>query len=89
MRWLRLGLGLLLITGGIVKADSVAGMLGGLLAFQALLNLGCAGGSCAGGNCAVDYTTKNIQHQSFTSESSILFFYQSQLDPVKFLTILI
>jgi hypothetical protein len=59
VRWLRLGLGLLLITGGIVKADIVAGVLGGLLAFQALLNLGCAGGSCAGGNCAVDYTTKN------------------------------
>lgn len=53
VRWLRLGLGLLLITGGIVKADIVAGALGGLLAFQALLNLGCAGGSCA-----VDYTAK-------------------------------
>lgn len=53
VRWLRLGLGILLITGGIVKADIVAGSLGGLLAFQALLNLGCAGGSCA-----VDYTSK-------------------------------
>lgn len=53
VRWLRLGLGLLLVTGGIAKADIVAGSLGGLLAAQALLNLGCAGGSCA-----VDYSDK-------------------------------
>ena len=51
VRWLRLGLGLLLVTGAIVRMDMIAGFLGGLLLVQSVFNLGCAGGSCA-----VDYS---------------------------------
>lgn len=46
MRWLRLGLGIFLGINAIQTHDSLSGIIGALLLFQAATNSGC-GGSCA------------------------------------------
>ncbi len=47
IRWIRLGLGLLISYQGIVNKDALSGMLGAFLLYQALANVGCCGvGGC-------------------------------------------
>ncbi len=45
MRWLRLGLGIFLAINAIQTHDSLSGVIGTLLLFQAATNSGC-GGAC-------------------------------------------
>lgn len=48
VRWMRLGLAVLLLWGAADKHDLVPGLLGGLLLYQAVFNAGCCGMStCA------------------------------------------
>lgn len=49
MRWLRLGLGLLLAVQAYQMHDTLSGLLAGFLFFQALTNTGC----CGNNNCSV------------------------------------
>ena len=47
IRWIRLGLGLLISFQGIVNKDALSGMLGAFLLYQAIANAGCCGiGGC-------------------------------------------
>lgn len=55
VRVLRTGLGLALLGTGIFAAEAAAGIIGGVLLLQGLLNAGC--GSCATGACRVPDTS--------------------------------
>lgn len=54
VRWLRLGLGMLLAVQAYHMHDTLSGLLAGFFVFQAVTNTGC----CAGGNCAVPQDKK-------------------------------
>ncbi len=59
MRWVRLGVGILILGSGIDGEEWAPIVLGGVLLVQALLNVGCA--TCAGGSCryAAEQMTRN------------------------------
>lgn len=50
MRFLRIGLGILVLIQAIVLKDAVYGMLAAFLLFTGIANVPC----CGGGSCAVD-----------------------------------
>jgi hypothetical protein len=43
MRWLRLGLGIAIITQSVALRDTTTGLIGILLAGMAVFNIGCCG----------------------------------------------
>lgn len=47
MRWIRLGLGLVLLVQVILKFDVILALFSGILLYQAIFNAGCLGGACA------------------------------------------
>lgn len=53
MRWLRLGLGLMVAYQAIRFHDAMAGVIGAFFLLQAITNTGC----CGAGGCAVPTTT--------------------------------
>lgn len=64
MRILRLALGVLIITQGIIAADWVVTGMGALLSLLSLLNLGCCGASgCATGNFRSNKPTEEISFE--------------------------
>lgn len=54
MRWLRLGLGILIAAQAYQMHDSLSGLLAGFFIFQAVTNTGCGGG----GACAIPENKK-------------------------------
>jgi hypothetical protein len=55
MRILRMGMGLWLIYSAFVDHQPLLGLLGGLFALQAIMNVGC----CGSGGCATPYTRQS------------------------------
>ncbi len=60
-RWIRLGLGLLIVWHAIQRPDVLSGILATILLFQAFTNTGCCGAS----GCAV---TSKQKHNSKTKD---------------------
>lgn len=55
MRIIRLTLGSMIVYQAVVYHDSIAGLIGGLLLFQAVTNTGCCGtNSCATSTSKID-----------------------------------
>mgnify|MGYP000963178075 CR=1 FL=1 len=46
-RFLRLGIAIFLITDSISRKEWLLTFIGGIILYQAMFNIGCAGGSCA------------------------------------------
>ncbi len=46
-RWIRLGLAVMFLVAGILKADTLAYFAAGFFGLQAVFNVGCCGMSCA------------------------------------------
>ncbi len=57
MRILRMGMGLWLIYSAFVDHQPLLGLLGGLFALQAIMNVGC----CGAGGCATPNTRQSTQ----------------------------
>ena len=62
VRWIRFGLGTSLLIQGIVYKDSLSGLFGALLFYQAITNTGCCGVS----GCTTDHNPKNSSQDSIT-----------------------
>lgn len=60
VRWIRLLLGVLLIAQAVSNHDSLSGILGAFLLFQALSNTGC----CGSRNCEMPVTQPTEQSES-------------------------
>lgn len=68
MRWVRLGVGILILGSGIDGEEWAPIILGSVLLVQALLNVGCA--TCAGGSCryaAEQMTRGNAEANEYDS----------------------
>lgn len=67
MRLLRLGMGLWLFYSAFADHQPLLGLLGGLFAFQSIMNIGCCGmGGCATPNIRqsdLDKTTDTIHYE--------------------------
>ncbi len=63
MRIIRLVLGVLATGAGIVQHDVLVGSIGGLLIFQAAMNMSCAGGACSVPPRTNKTTTEEIQYE--------------------------
>lgn len=62
IRWIRFGLGTSLIIQGIVYKDTISGLFGALLFYQAITNTGC----CGVNGCTTDVNPKNASGGSIT-----------------------
>ena len=66
MRWLRLGLGLLIGFQAIQSGESISGFIAVFLLIQALTNTGCCGTGC---NVSGSTKTNNIEDTSYEEVS--------------------
>ena len=57
MRWLRLGLGVVIAFQAIQSSDAFSGFIAAFFLFQAIANTGC----CVGSNCTVPRTNKKVE----------------------------
>jgi hypothetical protein len=64
MRWLRLGLGLLIGVQAIQSHETISGVIAVFLLVQALTNTGC----CGSGGCAVPSKAKQSKAEDITYE---------------------
>lgn len=62
IRWIRFGLGTSLIIQGIVYKDTISGLFGALLFYQAITNTGC----CGVNGCTTEVNPKNASAGSIT-----------------------
>lgn len=56
MRWIRLGLGIIIAFQAIQSRDAFSGFIAAFFLFQAIANVGCCGGS----NCSAPISNKKI-----------------------------
>ena len=65
MRWLSLGIGLLMTIQGIKMQESLSGILGILFLYQAITNTGCCGSNgCINNSTSSDhYKNKKIEYK--------------------------
>lgn len=54
MRWVALGIGLILAINGFTAGEPALGLLSLFFLFQGVTNTGCMVGHCAGGSCQTD-----------------------------------
>lgn len=62
VRWIRFGLGISLLIQGIFYKDTLSGLFGALLFYQAITNTGC----CGVNGCTTDVNPKNTSGASIT-----------------------
>ena len=62
IRWIRFGLGTSLIIQGIVYKDTISGLFGALLFYQAITNTGC----CGVNGCATDANPTKASQSTIT-----------------------
>jgi hypothetical protein len=64
MRWIRLVIGIFISYQGIHLHDTMSGLIGGLLLFQAITNTGC----CGTQGCAVPQKKSNTETKEIEFE---------------------
>lgn len=67
MRFLRLGLGIAIITQAIIAKDWTMGMVGLLFTVMPVFNIGC----CAAGGCTTPINKNTVQKKDITYEEVV------------------